>query len=303
MPSTSAIPTSEKKRKSTKSSSKSKKSSSKYDDSTATLSEPVKSTKKKSRSASKKLKDQLPLTEDETPDDITEGEEGLNNEAAEDATTTTENEVTDEVEQQGNDITNQANDVVEQANDEVTDKLEEANDQVGDGESEELIEEARNKVAQIVGNDSDDEEGEGDADALTTMNAIMEYNRMLVQRFQELEEKTGGFSKNDVQGTVKDTMDDLQAKYNKKEEPKGTRHSFELPIGDMMKGYANYSSTPLPEAEEKQEPTKKQEDEESTVKGDDDGKIRIGDGEKDDIVVKVDATKTGITFSIHIPRN
>ena len=102
-------------------------------------------------------------------------------------------------------------------------------------------------------------------------------------------------------------MNEVSAKYNKKEQSGGTNHSFELPIGDMMKSYGNFSTTPLSDdedtTEEKEHTKKATDDEGTTVGGDEGGKIRIGDGEKDDIVVKVEATKTGITFSIHIPRN
>lgn len=143
---------------------------------------------------------------------------------------------------------------------------------------------------------SDDE----DSDALTTMNAIMEYNRMLVKRLEALESKTGGLKKGDIQNTVHDTMNEVAAKYHKEEEPSRTHHSFELPVGNTMKGIGSFSTSMANDKEDKT----KHNDEESTVKDDDDeGKIRIGNGEKDDIVVKVEATKSGITFSIHIPRN
>lgn len=310
MPSSTALPTSEKKRKSGKTtSSKSKKPSSKQQNDNSTtslLGEPVKATKKKSRSASKKLKDQVNTEDETTTNDITEEEGSKLDDATQQVT-----DKLDQVQQEG--ITDQINDVTEQANDDANDKIEQVSEEaqgLNADEADQLIEQARNKVAAIVGNsnndDSDDEEEQGDADALTTMNAILEYNRMLVRKFQEFEKRTRGFNKQDVQGAVNGTLNEVSAKYNKKDDSKGVHQSFELPIGDMMKGYGSLSSTPLPDdagKEEAEEPRKKHEDEESTVKGDDTGKIRIGDGEKDDIVIKVEATKTGITFSIHIPRN
>lgn len=155
--------------------------------------------------------------------------------------------------------------------------------------------EMQGKLKQAV--DSDSEEETVDGDAMTTMNAIIEYNKMLVQRLEKLEADTGRLKKSDVQGTVKDTMNDVSAKYNKKEESTGTQHSFELPIGrDMMQGYGCFSTEPI---SDDKDDSKKSDDGEATIKDGGDTIVR----EKDDIVVKVEATKTGITFSIHIPRS
>jgi hypothetical protein len=154
----------------------------------------------------------------------------------------------------------------------------------------------------VVSQDDSDEgsdEDTGDTDALTTMNAIMEYNRKLMQRLNQLEsqvqEQGNHVSQEALQHTVQGTYNEIKDKYDSG--ASGTHHSFELPIGDMMKGYGNLNTTPLPE--------QKKDEETSTTKdkGDEGNKISIGNGEKDDIVVKVEATKTGITFSIHIPRN
>lgn len=157
----------------------------------------------------------------------------------------------------------------------------------------EATEQVKEELNQAI---ESEEEDYGD-DAFTTMNAIMEYNRILVQRLERLEVKQG-LNKSNVQGTVKDTLDEVSAKYNKKEESSGTHHSFELPVSDMMKGYGCFSTEPV---SDDKDDTKKSESGDDTVKenDDDDDIVR----EKDDIVVKVEATKTGITFSIHIPRN
>lgn len=165
-------------------------------------------------------------------------------------------------------------------------------------------------IGQMLGGDDNDsdEDRQSDTDALTTMNAIMEYNKRLVQKLEALEAKSGGLQKGDIQNSVQDTMHEVYSKYNKKEQSTGTHqsHSFELPVGDMMKGYGAFSTSIIKDKDKKnnddETSTVKDDDEASTVKDDDD-KIRIGDGEKDDIVVKVEATKSGITFSIHIPRN
>lgn len=288
MPST--IPTSEKKKKSSKSSSKSKKSSKHSDDQLDLLGEPVKSTKGRKSKSSKKLKEQLPIedTQDETAsnDDATDKIEEAVDEGENKA-----QEVADEGENKAEDLANGITNGVQ----DLTENLEQTN---------EGIDNVKEQVQNTIDDDSDTE-GEYDGDALTTMNAIMEYNRMLVQRLHELEDKTeGGLNKEAIQNTVQNTMSEVSAKYNKEQSGKGTQHSFELPIGDMMKGYGSLFTEPLPDTNQEKDNTKKAEDEENTtVNGSDDGKLHIGNGEKDDIVVKVEATKTGITFSIHIPRN
>ncbi|GAA5805563.1 hypothetical protein HPULCUR_011082 [Helicostylum pulchrum] len=164
------------------------------------------------------------------------------------------------------------------------------------GNIQDIANEATEQVKEELDQDIDsDEEEDYGGDAFTTINAIMEYNRILVQRLEILEVKQG-LNKSNVQDTVKDTLDDVSAKYNKKEESSGTHHSFELPVSDMMKGYGCFSTEPV---SDDKDDTKKSEDGDDTVKESDDDIVR----EKDDIVVKVEATKTGITFSIHIPRN
>ncbi|CAO3611663.1 unnamed protein product [Mucor hiemalis] len=276
MPST--IPTSEKKRKSSKSSSKSKRSSKHSDDQQDLLGEPVKATKSRKSKSSKKLKEELPV--DDTQEE-----------------TVSTDDTTDKIEEVADEGENKAEEVADEVTNGVQDlaeNLEQTNEDIDD---------VKEQVQDTIEDDSETE-GEFDSDALTTMNAIMEYNRMLVQRLHELEDKTGGLNKEAVQDTVKNTMDEVSAKYNKEQSGKGTHHSFELPIGDMMKGYGSLSAEPLADASEEKDSAKKADDEENTtVDGGDDGKIHIGNGEKDDIVVKVEATKTGITFSIHIPRN
>jgi hypothetical protein len=176
-------------------------------------------------------------------------------------------------------------------------------------------------------------DGYSDTDALTTMNAIMAYNRQLVSRLQELEQRIEEQGE-ELSDSVKDAVSDLKEalpdhitvnqpnlkakedagdftqhmpSYNKSTDTKGTNHSFEFPIGDALLGSGNFNTTPLKDNQDKEEPKKKNEDEE-TVNGDEKdtsngGGIRISDGDKDDIVIKVEATKKGITFSIHIPRN
>ncbi|KAI8387353.1 hypothetical protein BD560DRAFT_382189 [Blakeslea trispora] len=171
-------------------------------------------------------------------------------------------------------------------------------------EAKEQAQEKVNELEQSI--DTDDEFYSSDNDALSTMNAIMEYNRQLIQRLNELESKAESkgqeVSKQSVQDTVQDTYNDVKAKYEKKQDDNGVNHSFELPIGDMMKGYGNFQTEALPDDDAAESNEK---DEESTVhSGADEGnKISIGSGGKDDIVVKVEATKTGIMFAIHIPRN
>ncbi|KAI8886351.1 hypothetical protein K501DRAFT_283834 [Backusella circina FSU 941] len=184
---------------------------------------------------------------------------------------------------------------------------------------------------EIEDTSGDESDAPSDTNALTTMDAIMAYNRQLVARLHELEHKIEKQGE-DLNDTVKDAVGDLkealphhdnvdQSKskpkeetgdftqampsYNKSTDTKGTNHSFEFPIGDALMGSGNFSTTPLEDEHKEEEPKKRNEDEE-TVKGEDDtsgGGIRISDGDKDDIVIKVEATKKGITFCIHIPRN
>ncbi|KAG2230353.1 hypothetical protein BDF21DRAFT_428280 [Thamnidium elegans] len=181
------------------------------------------------------------------------------------------------------------------------DAIEDSDKESDDDDKVESIQEIANEATEQVKEeldqaiDSDDEEEDYGDDAFTTMNAIMEYNRIMVQRLERLDVKQG-LNKSNVRDTAKDTLDDVSAKYNKKEESSGTHHSFELPVSDMMKGYGCFSTEPV---SDDKDDTKKSEDGDDTVKEDDDDIVR----EKDDIVVKVEATKTGITFSIHIPRN
>ncbi|KAL9543466.1 hypothetical protein PS6_009271 [Mucor atramentarius] len=203
----------------------------------------------------------------------------------------------------------QLNDVT----DEITEETNNAAEDVSDGVKD-IAQEAQAELE----DDSDEDEGPfaGNTDAMTLMNAISEYNRMLMQRLSSLEneakEQGEEVSKQSVKDTVQGTYNDIKTKYDRKDDNKGTHHSFELPIGDMMKGYGNFDTTPLEDddqdnqdSKEHQEQEKKDKDEESTVHDGEEnsGKLSIGNGDKDDIVVKVEATKTGITFSIHIPRS
>ncbi|GAA5817730.1 hypothetical protein MFLAVUS_011281 [Mucor flavus] len=182
-------------------------------------------------------------------------------------------------------------------NDAIEDSDKESDDDDGKvGSIQYIANQATEQVKEELDQAIDSEEEDYGDDAFTTMNAIMEYNRILVQRLERLEVKQG-LNKSNVQDTVKDTLNDVSAKYNKKEESGGTHRSFEIPISsDMMKGYGCFSTEPV--LDDKDD-TKKSEFGDDTVKENDDDIVR----EKDDIVVKVEATKTGITFSIHIPRN
>ncbi|KAK4514375.1 uncharacterized protein ATC70_001968 [Mucor velutinosus] len=208
----------------------------------------------------------------------------------------------EEPEEQLNDVT-----------DEITEEINNAAQDVSDG-----VKDIAQEAQAEIDDDSDEDEGPfaGNTDAMTLMNAISEYNRMLMQRLSSLEseakEQGEEVSKQSVKDTVQGTYNDIKTKYDKKSDSKGTHHSFELPIGDMMKGYGNFDTTPLEDddqdnqdSEEHQKQEKKDKDEESTVHDGEEnsGKLSIGNGDKDDIVVKVEATKTGITFCIHIPRN
>ncbi|CAO3700509.1 unnamed protein product [Rhizopus stolonifer] len=125
-----------------------------------------------------------------------------------------------------------------------------------------------------------DTESIQDAEAFRT---IMEYNRKLLQKIQELEKNNKDLKEKSV--TPK-----------KDEEKKGTNQTFEFPIGEMLESYGSLNTSEPPEEEEKGAENNKEEETES-------GKIRISDGDKDDIVVKVDATRKGITLTLHIPRN
>lgn len=177
------------------------------------------------------------------------------------------------------------------------------------------------KLDSIVPEDNDDSDSEGvtDCDALTTMNAIMEYNKKLMQKLIQLEnmqKKHGKITKEHVQETVKDTYDEVKSKYDQTL-PKNA--SFELPIGDILQSYGNFTTEELPDNEEEEddddveheeleEEDEAHHDEDTTVHDGEEpktssGSISLGNGDKDDIVVKVEATKTGITFCIHIPRN
>ncbi|CEP19824.1 hypothetical protein [Parasitella parasitica] len=184
------------------------------------------------------------------------------------------------------------------------------------GSSQEDLSDSVKNLAQEaqadLNEDSDDDAGPfaGNTDAMTLMNAITEYNRMLMKRLSTLEdeakEQGEQVNKQNVRDTVQNTYNDVKNKYDKKVDNKGTHHSFELPLGDMLHSFGKFDSSPLEDDEQDQEekPSTYSKDEESTVhNGDDAGKISIGNGDKDDIVVKVEATKTGITFCIHIPRN
>ncbi|KAI8080235.1 uncharacterized protein B0P05DRAFT_540494 [Gilbertella persicaria] len=268
----------EKKKKSSSKNLKPKKSSKHSVDDM--IGEPVKSTKKKSNK-SKKIKNKALPTSTLEEDGVTDQAKNVT-------------EITDQTE-------NEAGDVVQDA-------MEKAQDQ-GEGVSEEIKNQAQETIDEAQETmDSEDELNLGDNDALSTMNAIMEYNRQLMQRLNELESQAQSqgqeVSKQTVQDTVQDTYNDIKTKYEKTQEGDGTNHSFELPLGDMMKGYGNLNTEPLPDIHDSLS-KKSDKDEESTVHGgnNEGNKISIGNGGKDDIVVKVEATKTGITFSIHIPRD
>lgn len=179
-----------------------------------------------------------------------------------------------------------------------------------------------NKLDSIAPEDSDDDsDGVTDCDALTTMNAIMEYNKKLMAKLLELEnkaKKNGKITKENVQETVKDTYDEVKSKYDTTL-PKNA--SFELPIGDLLQSYGNFTTEEYSDGDEEHEGVHVEDvenedneeahhDEDTTVhegeetnNGTSSGSISLGNGDRDDIVVKVEATKTGITFQIHIPRN
>ena len=233
------------------------------------LGEPVKSTKKKVKSRKPKDKG---LPTDEVKENLPNQEEKLNG--------------------------------IDEAQQSVKDVVDKNSQGDAIGEAKEQAQEKVNELEQAM--DSDDEFYSSDNDALTTMNAIMEYNRQLIQRLNELEanaeSKGQEVSKQSVQETVQDTYNDIKAKYEKKQDENGVNHSFELPIGDMMKGYGNFQTEAIPEEDAVDNSEK---DEEATVHSgaDEANKFSIGSGGKDDIVVKVEATKNGIMFAIHIPRN
>ncbi|KAI9483051.1 MAG: hypothetical protein EXX96DRAFT_128613 [Benjaminiella poitrasii] len=327
----------EKKKKSTKS-SKSKKSSKRSDDSLDSLGEPVKSKTKKVKSSAKKAKDQLPVEEPsvvkDTEDSATDKVADVADQAQDTAGNQTQNatekaqDVTNEASNQVQSTADKAQDVTDEAKDTIEDKSQDATNKTQDitrqvldtakdiqNKAEDAPEEAMDMfddlqsrikayTEKLQNNMTDDNNNplDGPDDALTTMNAIMEYNRRLMDRLNNLEQHNE-LDKDDVQNTVQDTYNEVKSEFGQNENSKSIHESFELPIGDMMKGYGSYSSEPLPEKEA--HPKKRDKDEESTLHDDDDGasKIRIGNGDKDDIVVKVEATKTGITFCIHIPRN
>ncbi|CEJ00927.1 hypothetical protein RMCBS344292_14967 [Rhizopus microsporus] len=168
------------------------------------------------------------------------------------------------------------------------------------GVVEHVADKAQAKIKDQIESDM---EGSHDTDALSTMNAILEYNRKLMQKLNELEDQKDSIK--DPEKTAEDTAQDTvkEVKDEKKEvEDKGRpNYSFELPIGDVMKSYGSLSTSELPNKESKKE----DENETATVNKNfsEPHKARANEAEKDDIVVKVDATRDGITLTIHIPRN
>lgn len=296
--------TSDKKRKSNKTSSKSR-----HDDS-------VESTKKSSHKLQEQPKQKSTKKNKKPIEPISDTESDDDNNTEENITAT--QDITRDSDSEGSRTQDNSEDDFDNDSDAKSDAHSDSED--GSEEDERDIKEIANdateqlqgNIEQIVAGDDSDDNQQSDADALTTMNAIMEYNKTLIQKLEALEARSGGLKKGDIQNSVHDTMHEVYTKYNKKEESTGTHqsHVFELPVGDMMKGYGAFSTSITGDKKDKEENNRKSvkndkkdsDDETSTVKDDDD-KIRIGDGEKDDIVVKVEATKGGITFSIHIPRN
>ncbi|KAG1049964.1 hypothetical protein G6F43_007739 [Rhizopus delemar] len=203
-----------------------------------------------------------------------------------------------------NEVKNQATERKEDEKD-IKTPLEEVKDQAVEKkeDAKDVIDETKDRVKESTESDS---ESLQDADALTTMNAIMEYNRKLMQRIAELEGQNDSDKdpKEAVKDTVQDITEEVKDKQEKASKKGGSTHTFEFPLGDMMKSYGSLATSELPEeTPEKEE--KKNEDDNSSVNNDDSesNNLRIGDGDKDDIVVKVDATRKGITLTIHIPRN
>ncbi|KAI9281545.1 hypothetical protein BY458DRAFT_544294 [Sporodiniella umbellata] len=139
--------------------------------------------------------------------------------------------------------------------------------------------------------DSVDESDTESIQGLDAMNTIMEYNRQLLQRIQELEKSNKALLEN-------------TKSVNKKSKPKaekGTSQTFEFPIGEMLENFGTLdTSDPVNDDPVDDPPNGDIQEEEGEVEG---GNIRISDGDRDDIIVKVDATRKGITLTLHIPRN
>ncbi|KAG2208228.1 hypothetical protein INT47_006083 [Mucor saturninus] len=295
----SSNPASDKKRKSTKASSKHS------DD------EPVKSTKKSShklqdqpkhKSTKKSKKPKEPVSDIDSDDDDNIEENTTTTQKITRQTTRDSDSEGSRTQENSEDDSDNDSGADSDAHSDSEDSSEEDERDIKDIAND-ATEQLQGNIEKIVTGDDSDDNAQSDADALTTMNAIMEYNKTLIQKLEALEARSGGLKKGDIQNSVHDTMHEVYTKYNKKEESTGTHqsHVFELPVGDMMKGYGAFSTSITDDKKDKDE-KKHTDDEASTVKDDDDN-IRIGDGVKDDIVVKVEATKGGITFSIHIPRN
>ncbi|ORE01951.1 hypothetical protein BCV72DRAFT_216282 [Rhizopus microsporus var. microsporus] len=165
---------------------------------------------------------------------------------------------------------------------------------------EHVADKAQDKVKDQIESDM---EGSQDADALSVMNAILEHNRKLMQKLNELENQKDSIKDIEkiVEDTAQDTMKEVEDKKKEAEDKGGANYSFELPIGDVMKSYGSLSTSELPD----KEPKKEDEDETATMNENtsEPHKTCADETEKDDIVVKVDATRDGITLTIHIPRN
>lgn len=165
---------------------------------------------------------------------------------------------------------------------------------------EHVADKAQDKVKDQVESDM---EGSHDSDALNTMNAILEYNRKLMQKLNELEDQKDSIKdpEKTAEDTAQDTMKEVKDEKKEAEDKGRSNYSFELPIGDIMKSYGSMSTSELPN----REPKKEYENETVTANKNtsEPHKACTGEAEKDDIVVKVDATRDGITLTIHIPRN
>lgn len=204
-----------------------------------------------------------------------------------------------------NEVKNQATEKKEDEKD-IKNPLEEVKDQAVEKkeDAKDVTDETKDRVKESTESDSENLQ---DADALTTMNAIMEYNRKLMQRIAELEGQNDSDKdpKEAVKDTVQDVTEEAKGEQEKASKKDGSTHTFEFPLGDMMKSYGSLGTSELPEETPEKEEEKRNEDENSSVNNDDSegNHLRIGDGDKDDIVVKVDATRKGITLTIHIPRN
>ncbi|CAO3679043.1 hypothetical protein G6F70_005491 [Rhizopus microsporus] len=164
---------------------------------------------------------------------------------------------------------------------------------------EHVADKAQDKVKDQI--ESDMEGSHHDTDALSTMNAILEYNRKLMQKLNELEDQKDSIKdpEKTAEDTAKDTVKEVKNEKKETEDKGRSNYSFELPIGDVMKSYGSLSTSELPNREAKEDGNETATVNKNTSEP---HKARADEAEKDDVVVKVDATRDGITLTIHIPR-